>query len=633
LACGLAIALGVASVAHGARAQDRRLDLTRSTPPLDGQGFLNVQATATPGHGRVDTTLALDYVHRPLVVTRGDGSRAAVVADRFVADVAVQVGLGGRLAVAAAAPFVLWQSGDGRALDGRPLPSVAVGDPRLSVRYRLLGESADVRRERNEGPGLALQLVGWLPVGDTDALLGEGAARLAALLLADFHVLGLGVGGVLGYRHRFEPRSLAVARFASDLELGLGLKVPIPILRDFQVLLDGRLVTDSATPLGRAQTAGEVDLGARVRVGDFTFTGATGLGLGGGVGVPTVRGMLTTTWSPREHDKDSDGIADDRDQCPPLPEDFDGYQDEDGCPDPDDDGDLVLDADDRCPREAALEGRDEDEDGCTDPVRDADGDGVPDGEDACPGDAEDRDGVEDDDGCPDPDDDRDGVPDARDRCPTQREDRDGFEDDDGCPDPDDDGDGVSDADDRCPREPEDRDGFEDDDGCPDLDDDEDGIPDAADRCPREPETVNGAEDDDGCPDRGGRALWRVAPATADDAAAGARPSLEGTIAFDAAGAVAPASRGAVAQLALLLRGRMARGRAQAVVMTAAGDAEARQRALTEALRAAGVDVTRVTMVRDNTVRGARVRVDDVVPAPATPTAAPPAGSTTPPASR
>jgi hypothetical protein len=605
------------SFAERARAQDRRLDLTRGTPPLDGQGFLGVQATATPGHGSVDATLALDYVHRPLVVTRGDGTRAAVVADRFVADLALQMGLGGRIAVAAAAPFVLWQSGDGRALDGRPLPNVAVGDPRLSLRYRLVGESADVRRERNEGPGLALQLVGWLPAGDTDALLGEGAVRLSAQLLADFHVLGLGVGGMLGYRHRFAPRTLGVARFASEVELGLGVKMPIPVIRDLQVLLDLRLVTDGATPFGPAQTAGEVDLGARVRIGDFTFTGATGLGLGAGVGAPAVRGTLLATWSPRVHDKDADGIHDDRDQCPPLPEDFDGFQDEDGCPDPDDDGDLVLDADDRCPREAALEGRDEDEDGCTDPVRDADRDGVPDGEDACPSAPEDRDGFEDDDGCPDPDDDHDGVIDGRDRCPTQPEDRDGFEDDDGCPDPDDDGDGIADADDRCPREPEDRDGFEDDDGCPDFDDDEDGIPDADDRCQREPETVNGVDDGDGCPDRGGRALWRSLPATAEEAAVGARAALEGALTFDRGGALAASSRTALAQLALLLRGRTARGRRQVVLVPAApaDTSEARVRAVEEALRAAGIDLARVTVMRDATVRGARVRIVDAATLP------------------
>jgi hypothetical protein len=49
-----------------------------------------------------------------------------------------------------------------------------------------------------------------------------------------------------------------------------------------------------------------------------------------------------------------------------LPEDRDGFQDEDGCADDDNDGDMIVDEDDRCPNASAEEGRDEDEDGCTD---------------------------------------------------------------------------------------------------------------------------------------------------------------------------------------------------------------------------------------------------------------------------
>ena len=50
-------------------------------------------------------------------------------------------------------------------------------------------------------------------------------------------------------------------------------------------------------------------------------------------------------------DKDSDGIADKSDRCPKAAEDMDGFQDEDGCPDPDNDGDGIADRDDRCPDE------------------------------------------------------------------------------------------------------------------------------------------------------------------------------------------------------------------------------------------------------------------------------------------
>jgi OmpA-OmpF porin, OOP family len=121
---------------------------------------------------------------------------------------------------------------------------------------------------------------------------------------------------------------------------------------------------------------------------------------------------------PGPGDQDGDGILDNVDECPRVAEDKDGFQDEDGCPDPDNDQDGIADKIDNCPMEP-----------------------------------EDRDAFEDDDGCPDLDNDKDGLADKIDRCPIEPEDKDAYEDDDGCPDPDNDKDGIVDADDKCPLEP------------------------------------------------------------------------------------------------------------------------------------------------------------------------------------
>ena len=164
-------------------------------------------------------------------------------------------------------------------------------------------------------------------------------------------------------------------------------------------------------------------------------------------------------------DSDKDGLPDDKDKCPDKAEDKDGFQDEDGCPDPDNGGD-----------------------------------GVPDTEDKCPNEPEDKDGFKDYDGCPDLDNDEDGIPDNKDRCPNKAEDKDGYYDKDGCPDLDNDKDGIPDVDDKCPNKAEDLDHFQDTDGCPELDNDRDGVPDTKDKCPNKPETKNGFQDEDGCPD-------------------------------------------------------------------------------------------------------------------------------------
>ncbi len=98
-------------------------------------------------------------------------------------------------------------------------------------------------------------------------------------------------------------------------------------------------------------------------------------------------------------DSDNDGYTDDVDKCPSKPEDPDGFNDHDGCPDLDNDGDGINDDVDRCPSEPEdLDGT-EDTDGCIDP--DNDGDGIPDVQDVCPDAPETVNGLDDTDGCPD----------------------------------------------------------------------------------------------------------------------------------------------------------------------------------------------------------------------------------------
>ncbi len=160
--------------------------------------------------------------------------------------------------------------------------------------------------------------------------------------------------------------------------------------------------------------------------------------------VPKYGFQVTIGWNGiiKPPDRDNDGITDKLDTCPDKPEDKDGYQDDDGCPDLDNDGDGIADTNDKCPNDKATC------DGC--PVLDADGDGIDDDTDKCPKQPEDMDGFQDEDGCPDPDNDDDGLPDDKDECPLKAEDTDGFEDLDGCPDLDNDGDGILDKDDKCP---------------------------------------------------------------------------------------------------------------------------------------------------------------------------------------
>jgi hypothetical protein len=104
-------------------------------------------------------------------------------------------------------------------------------------------------------------------------------------------------------------------------------------------------------------------------------------------------------------DDDNDGLVDGSDSCPLIEEDFDGFEDADGCPDPDNDVDGICD-----PGMTSLScsGSDEGRFTWSSPL--------PATED-CRNVPEDFDGFHDDDGCPEPDNDVDGHPDSGDDCP------------------------------------------------------------------------------------------------------------------------------------------------------------------------------------------------------------------------
>jgi len=97
-------------------------------------------------------------------------------------------------------------------------------------------------------------------------------------------------------------------------------------------------------------------------------------------------------------DRDKDGLADPDDRCPTRREDVDGFEDGDGCPDPDNDQDHIRDRDDECPNAFGIARSDPKLNGCPSP--DKDGDTYDDAEDQCPDAAETFDGTDDQDGCP-----------------------------------------------------------------------------------------------------------------------------------------------------------------------------------------------------------------------------------------
>ncbi len=525
--CALAVALTLLAAPGTSHAQDfprvddedTGMDTHLFRPAIDSKGFFSVNGTDIIGANDISFGMVLDWGRNilrtsdPDIPTNSMGEECeevpceegmdlnranndgvgvnALVRDSFQGTFHANYGLLNRAVVGISVPVIL-MSGDNaynlRAIDGAPYDSEQLSAQKISG----ISPHIKVRLTRvDQTIGVAAILQGGVTFGGAERDLGgePGFWYWPQLVLENHFGFSrrLKVGLNVGYRgHTGENASFGIAPWDSDdtvlqegeLEYGnlltLGFGLSYRVFDDMDLVGETYATQLLGTDSDSRQTFSQEYLGGIklfVERNSYLMMGAGSRAYSTGFEAADLRVVLGFIFEPSIGDRDGDGYKDDEDECPDEPEDFDGFEDEEGCPDPDNDNDGILDVDDRCPNIPEDFDGDEDKDGC------------PEGDKE-----EDRDG--------------DGIPDSRDKCPDDPEDKDGFEDSDGCPDPDNDKDGILDVDDQCPDDPEDKDGFEDDDGCPEPDNDRDQIPDVEDNCPMEPETYNGHEDEDGCPDKG-----------------------------------------------------------------------------------------------------------------------------------
>jgi hypothetical protein len=480
---------------------DRSFDLQLFHPAVGDRSFITLDSAEVLEHKLMHFGLVTNYQREPFSYalkgtdTTASSTTLVPVRDLATAELVAAVGLFNRFEVGAALPLSLAWGGDqfnayGESTGASAARVFGLGDLRVEGKGEIVGFGAD------RAFLLSLSAGGTLPTGDASAFLGEKTVtgRLRALLEyqhgENLRAIAM-VGGL------FREKSVFMGTPESHAAL-YGLAAEFMPTDQIGMLAE---LTGRVGSKYYDTNPAEFDAAMRFYFPPMlNLLMGAGFGLNQGIGSPLVRTFVGLGYAPDYRDRDHDGIPDVYDRCPDEPEDFDGFQDADGCPDPDNDGDTIPDVLDKCPNEPEDFDGFQDDDGC--PDLDNDGDGIPDLMDACPNEKEDGKGKRPTDGCPSTseDSDGDGIPDAVDKCPDEPEDKDGFQDDDGCPDYDNDGDGIPDAYDACPNEPEDMDGFEDNDGCPDPDNDHDGIPDTKDKCPNQPETLNNFKDDDGCPD-------------------------------------------------------------------------------------------------------------------------------------
>ena len=419
----------------GSTNTENNLNISHYRPPASPDGYLTVPRSRGQTWREWSVGLHLNYARNPLVLFQDRLQVAEVVAHRIDADLVASVGLLNWLDVYLMLPLTFYQGGDEGGPTGT-LATIGLRDLRLGVRFTLL------KQERFKFFGLALVPEISLPTGPSNDFLGEGFPNFNPYLVLDrwFDVLfGLRAAVMVGIRLR--PRTeLGNIEVANELFYRLAAGVGLPPVGPLEPEAVAELVgtTGLSAPFQETEQNPLItNLGLRVPIEvdhghQLVTNGGIAFGLSRGYGAPDFQVFLGVSYRRYLKDRGKDGIPDVDDFCPDDPEDFDNFEDADGCPEPDNDKD-----------------------------------GLPDVSDQCPNEPEDLDGFEDMDGCPDPDNDKDGIPDVKDQCPNEPEDLDGFEDEDGCPELDNDKDGIPDHLDQCPDQKETINGEADEDGCPD----------------------------------------------------------------------------------------------------------------------------------------------------------------------
>ncbi|NVJ19810.1 OmpA family protein [Myxococcus sp. AM011] len=419
------------------------IDVQRFKPGPGAEDILGIHSARVQRHLGLNLGLSLNYGSKPLnfLDPRSDRFITALVSRQLGIDLMGAVGLFDRFEIGVILPVTIQGSDPAPQVDASFSQGVGgggIGDLRLVPKARLID---------GERFGLALVVPVTLPTAGGNDFLGSSGVGVQPKLVAEYgEKVRFAANVGVDIREKQVLRNLTAG---NAFTYGLGTEIPFTLGR---VPLAAEATVIGAIGLDEQDSEeSPLELLAALKyraVSGFTAHLGGGPGLTRGYGTPGYRLLAGFGYSPPPEpkkaappppvDTDGDGLYDPDDQCPTQPEDKDGFQDADGCPDPDNDQDGILDGDDKCVNEP-----------------------------------ETKNGFQDEDGCPDE-----------------------------APPVDTDGDGIFDPDDKCPNQPEDKDGFQDADGCPDPDNDKDGIPDVADKCPLEPEVINGVADEDGCPDKG-----------------------------------------------------------------------------------------------------------------------------------
>lgn len=357
-AAGLVLLIGV-SWAGAARAQAKtdgfRVDRFEMAPSVDDGLVVQDPSVLHNMAWSMNATLGFTNTLLRVVPKLSSNDGVDVVGRRLSAYLDFAMGFRERFELNVAVPFAVAQSTESGTAAGFMLKSAgvsAVGDARVGGSVLLWG------RTTTPQVGLAATLA--VPIGSEASFTGDGGVGGELVATAGFPGRGYRVAVNAGVRLR--PEASYVSTDQGTEMLGrAGVFVPVAhdrLMTSLELDLSARASgRDAFKALGSPILA---LLGARYHFPSGFRAGAgVGAGLTEAPGSPAVRVLVTVGYSPEPGpvrprpapvptpvpiDSDGDGIIDTLDKCPTEPEDYNGFQDDDGCPDgpPSPDSPLTL---------------------------------------------------------------------------------------------------------------------------------------------------------------------------------------------------------------------------------------------------------------------------------------------------
>jgi outer membrane protein OmpA-like peptidoglycan-associated protein len=362
-------------------------------PAPDGGEYLVTNDSSTLGHLDFSGGLFLNYAKNLVGVASASEMERDLLRAVLTSDWLGSVGLFNYLQVNASFPYHLYAFTNDT--DGENNSSADyMGDLQLSAKATIFPRDLI-------GVGLAVLPFWTFPTGKDKEFLGDKGPSYGLAAIGDFDLEFMTVGVNMAYKaqQQIETPDQTIDDL---LTYSAAANFPLPMMENLAIIGDLWGSTTWSDPFRkRAGNPLELDVAARyLLLPGVSVTAGAGRGITQGLGAPSYRIFAGIAYrTPESNDRDGDGLIDEDDSCPDQPEDHDMFEDEDGCPDPDNDNDSILDFDDDCPNEAETVNGVLDEDGC--PEADTDQDGIVDDIDQCPEIPETFNEFEDEDGCPD----------------------------------------------------------------------------------------------------------------------------------------------------------------------------------------------------------------------------------------